>query len=134
MPTKRDRDVEKGLAGLGFEFDHVSSKGVRHYVHPGSGAAVSFPLGCDERRSRDVLKQAQRALGLPTKLNKRDPAAIRERRAAEAALQRARRDLEAMLAGKDEGRIRAAERVLEAAERQLAYWDRLMREIPGGAA
>jgi hypothetical protein len=132
--SKRQRDLIAEIESLGFGYDHTNSKGVSFYTHEDTGCQVKVPTGCDERAARVVLQTARRSLGLPTKDNKRNPAQIRERNAAEHAraaleLAQARTDLEVVRSGLDEQRVRAAEAAFLNADRKFRYWDRLMRSV-----
>lgn len=129
--TKRDRDLVRDVEALGFEFDHVNSKGVRFWTHPDTGAQVKVPGGVDERVARRVLDDARHLIGLPTKDNKRRPDLIRQRQDAERELGRARAGLShSRLFGSE--RVREAEEALQAAERRFAWWNRLVREAAVG--
>lgn len=125
--SKRARDLIRGVEQLGYEFDHTNSKGTSFYVHPDTGAQVRLPTGVDERVARSVLDDARHSIGLPTKDNKRHPDLIRQRQDAERELDRARSRAQAAIGAA----VREAEEALQAAERRLAWWDRLVREASG---
>lgn len=126
---KRARDLIRDVEQLGYEFDHTNSKGTSFYVHPDTGAQVRLPAGVDERVARSVLDDARHSIGLPTKGNKRHPDLIRQRQDAERELDRARSRARSAVGAA----VREAEEALRAAERRLAWWDRLVREASGVA-
>lgn len=132
--ASREAKMLKELGRLGYEFDRKNSKGIEFWVHPDRGCEVRFPSGkCDDGRLKDVLADAFKQLGIPTKDNKRNPAQIRERNAAEHAraareLEQARASLTSARTARDEPALRAAEEAYLNAERQFRYWDRLMRQ------
>jgi hypothetical protein len=134
---KRARDLIRDVEALGYEFDHTNSKGTSFYIHPDTGAQVRLPAGVDERVARSVLDDARHSIGLPTKDNKRHPDLIRQRQDAERDLERARQSLasagSSLTAGSHFMQVAEAEEALRAAERRLAWWDRLVREASGVA-
>lgn len=138
MRSKRDRDLAKEIESLGYAYDRTNSKGASFYIHEDTGCEVRVPSGVNEQQARFVLDEARHAVGLPTKLNKRNPQQIRERNEAEHA--RAKRELEAAqsrlasLSKSDEIALRKAEEEFLRAERKFRYWDRLMRSAASGAA
>lgn len=128
--TKRDRDLMNDLERMGYAFDRKNQKNACFFIHEATGCEVRVVQPVDERRSRVILAEAKQKIGLPTSENKRNPAQIRERNAAEHA--RAARELDAMREKRNgrkgsEAEIRAVEEAFLRAERKFRYWDKLMR-------
>lgn len=140
--SKRDRDLVKSIETLGYAYDRTNSKGHDFYIHEDTGCELKLMAGRDESSARKIFEIARHQIGLPNTAasNKRNPAQIRERNAAEHA--RAKRDLENAsvmrdarraaiddVGGVSPERLREAEEEFLRAERKFRYWDRLMRGV-----
>jgi hypothetical protein len=130
--SKRDKDLVKDIERLGYAFDRTNSKGFHFYIHEDTGCEIKIMPGRDENAARGVLRQAQQQLGISTTSNKRNPAQIRERNAAEHAralitLENARKQRESARAAGSDQDLRAAEEAVQNADRKFRYWDKLMR-------
>lgn len=134
--NKRQRDLLAEIESYGFGYDHTNAKGISFYVHEETGAELKvLTSSCDERYCRSILLDARRLIGLPTKDNKRNPAQIRERNAAEhqraaVELERLRQQREDCAPSASEAQFRAIEDAYLKAERKFRYWQRLMQEVP----
>ena len=131
MATKRARDLIAEVESLGYAYDRTNAKGCMFYIHEDTGIELKVPQGPDERQSRKCIEVARHMIGLATRGNKRNPAQIRERNAAEHA--RAKAELDRIAAQRerystDETRLRQLEEEYLRAERKFRYWDRLMRQ------
>jgi len=129
--TKRLRDLIKEVERIGYAYDRTNANGLDFYVHEDTGYELKVPQGVDEAKARSVMVTAQRQIGLPTKDNKRNPAAIRERNFQER--ERAAIELAYILAQRgtftDAAKTREVEEAYLRAERKFRYWDRLMRGV-----
>jgi len=129
--NKRMRDLIKEVERIGYAYDRTNANGLDFYVHEDTGYDLKVPTGVDESRARSVMVTAQRQIGLATKDNKRNPAAIRERNACEH--ERAATELARIQAQRgtftDAAKTREIEEAYLRAERKFRYWDRLMRGV-----
>lgn len=133
---------------LGYEFVDINSKGARRYTHTGAPDALILPAMC-EHAARTLERRMLAATGNLVQKPKRDPKAVRDRQSRDRELQRLEKarhqaalaDLIAernrMLSGYaadlTRGQVVAIEQSIERAERQVAYYERLMTESPSSA-
>lgn len=133
--NKRTRDLVKDIEKLGYAYDRTNSKNTDYYIHEDTGCEVRLPQSVNESSARITIRVARSQVGLPTKDNKRNPQAIRERNAAEHA--KASAELARIKAQRDtitdETKLRAVEEAYLRAERKFRYWDRMMRQTVGAA-
>jgi len=129
--NKRMSTLVDDIERIGYAYDRTNSKGVDFYLHEDTGCEVKLPCGVNEAKARSVMRTAQQQLGLPTKDNKRNVTAIRERNAQEH--ERAATELARIQAQRgtftDAAKTREVEEAYLRAERKFQYWDRLMRGV-----
>ena len=131
MSAKRMKDLVREVESLGYAYDRTNAKGSDFFIHEDTGVELRLPQAPTETAARKCLTWARHAIGLPTRDNKRNPAQIRERNAAEHA--KAKAELERLAAQRElyatsEDRLRQIEDEYLRAERKFRYWDRLMRQ------
>ncbi len=129
--NKRLRDLIKDVEHIGYAYDRTNASGTDFYMHEDTGCELRVSSTVDERIARNVMRLARQQVGLPTKDNKRNPAAIRERNACEH--ERAATELARIQAQRgtftDAAKTREIEEAYLRAERKFRYWDRLMRGV-----
>lgn len=142
---KHFKQVEKKLAALGYEFDHINNCGLWLYTHP-DRPPMSVNVSMNEVSARAIARKLDRDLGVERVINKRNAQAIKDRRAtgrdrakAELAVLDAQRaqiiaEKDALptgaLSGIDRGRRIAIEREVLRIDQERAKWQRLMTEPP----
>lgn len=146
MPKRTYKEAVAYLEDLGYELDRVNSKGFHIFSHCQHGE-ISVSPSVDEKSKRNLIRRVDKLCGVEREINKRNPAAVRERQAAEreamkANLSRLDAERERLIAQREQQldglgamltpvEVRAISEHIEALDRQRREIERLMRGEPG---